>query len=110
MVRIDRLPIINILLFQYFHHVPPCFASFVVLQFLLTLFGLLRKKAWNYGRLALLNKTDDRWMELFYGDNEGRDTDAICVENSVNSQLSHVDRGFLSWIDRYCIQSYVSAI
>lgn len=37
-------------------------------------------------------------MELFYGDNEGRDTDAICVENSVNSQLSHVDRGFLSWI------------
>lgn len=65
---------------------------------LVILFGLLRKKAWNYGRLALLNKTDDRWMELFYGDNEGRDTDAICIDTSVNSQLSHVDRGFLSWI------------
>lgn len=62
------------------------------------MFGLLRKKAWNYGRLALLNKTDERWMELFYGDNEGRDTEALCIETSVNSQLSQVDRGFLSWI------------
>ncbi|XP_076171762.1 transmembrane protein 63 isoform X2 [Ptiloglossa arizonensis] len=45
---------------------------------LVILFGLLRKKAWNYGRLALLNKTDERWMELFYGNNE--------------------DGGLLSWI------------
>ncbi|CAK9817995.1 Calcium permeable stress-gated cation channel 1 [Anthophora quadrimaculata] len=66
--------------------------------FLVILFGLLRKKAWNYGRLALLNTTDEGWTELFYGDNEARDTDAICVESSVNSRLSQVDRGFLSWI------------
>lgn len=66
--------------------------------FLVILFGLLRKKAWNYGRLALLNKTDERWMELFYGNNENKDTDALCVETSVNSQLSQVDRGFLLWI------------
>ncbi|XP_076646607.1 transmembrane protein 63 isoform X1 [Halictus rubicundus] len=72
--------------------------NFIGFVILVILFGLLRKKAWNYGRLALLNKTDERWMELFYGDNEGRDTDLICVENSVNSQLSQVDRGFLSWI------------
>ena len=62
------------------------------------MFGLLRKKAWNYGRLALLNKTDERWMELFYGDNEDKDTDLLCVETSVNSQLSQVDKGFLLWI------------
>lgn len=62
------------------------------------MFGLLRKKAWNYGRLALLNKTDERWMELFYGNNGGKDTDALCVETSVNSQLSQIDRGFLLWI------------
>ncbi|XP_078039184.1 transmembrane protein 63 isoform X3 [Augochlora pura] len=37
-------------------------------------------------------------MELFYGDNDSRDTDVLCIENSVNSQLSQVDRGFLSWI------------
>ncbi|CAK9827705.1 CSC1-like protein 2 [Anthophora retusa] len=66
--------------------------------FLVILFGLLRKKAWNYGRLALLNTPEEGWTELFYGDNEARDTDAICVESSVNSHLSQVDRGFLSWI------------
>ncbi|XP_018407611.1 PREDICTED: CSC1-like protein 2 isoform X2 [Cyphomyrmex costatus] len=65
---------------------------------LVILFGLLRKKAWNYGRLALLHKSDNRWMELFYGINENRDTDPLYVEASVNSQLSQLDRGFLSWI------------
>ncbi|KAM0725865.1 Calcium permeable stress-gated cation channel 1 [Formica fusca] len=65
---------------------------------LVTLFGLLRKKAWNYGRLALLHKSDNRWMELFYGVNENRDTDPLCIEASINSQLSQLDRGFFSWI------------
>jgi len=37
-------------------------------------------------------------MELFYGVNENRDTDPLCIEASVNSQLSQLDRGFLSWI------------
>nr|XP_031835277.1 CSC1-like protein 2 [Nomia melanderi] len=74
------------------------FLNFIGFSLLVILFGLLRKKAWNYGRLALFNKTDERWMELFYGDNEGRDTEALCIETSVNSQLSQVDRGFLSWI------------
>jgi len=67
-------------------------------QLLVILFGLLRKKAWNYGRLALLHKSDNRWMELFYGVNENRDIDPLCIEASVNSQLSQLDRGFLSWI------------
>lgn len=71
---------------------------YIFSKILVILFGLLRKKAWNYGRLALLNKTDERWMELFYGNNEGRDIDALCIETSVNSQLSHVDGGLLSWI------------
>ncbi|XP_014480212.1 PREDICTED: CSC1-like protein 2 isoform X1 [Dinoponera quadriceps] len=65
---------------------------------LLILFGLLRKKAWNYGRLALLHKSDNRWMELFYGVNENRDTDPLCIEASVDSQFSQLDKGFLSWI------------
>lgn len=65
---------------------------------LVILFGLLRKKAWNYGRLALLHKSDNKWMELFYGSNDNRDTDAILIDASVNTQLSQVDSGFLSWI------------
>ncbi|XP_033211749.1 CSC1-like protein 2 [Belonocnema kinseyi] len=71
--------------------------NFIGFVLLVTLFGFLRKKAWNYGRLALLHKTDNRWMELFYGDND-RDADLTCIETSVNIQLSHVDRGFLSWV------------
>lgn len=62
------------------------------------LFGLLRKKAWNYGRLALLHKTDNRWMKLFYGDNDGIETDVTAVEASITTQLSQIDRGFFSWI------------
>ncbi|XP_020293493.1 CSC1-like protein 2 [Pseudomyrmex gracilis] len=72
--------------------------NFVGFLLLVALFGLLRKKAWNYGRLALLYKSENRWMELFYGANENRDTDPLCVEASVNSQLSQLDQGFLSWI------------
>lgn len=37
-------------------------------------------------------------MELFYGVNENRDTDPLCIEASVETQLSQLDRGFLSWI------------
>lgn len=59
---------------------------------------MLRKKAWNYGRLALLHKTENRWMELFYGDNDTRDAEVACIESSVNSHLSNADRGYLSWI------------
>lgn len=70
----------------------------MLFKLLVTLFGLLRKKAWNYGRLALLHKSDNRWMDLFYGVNENRDTDPLCIEASINSQLSQLDRGFFSWI------------
>ncbi|CAB0033574.1 unnamed protein product [Trichogramma brassicae] len=67
--------------------------------FLVLLFGLLRKKAWNYGRLALLHKSENRWMELFYGEHDSRDAEIQCIEAaSSSSHLSHSDRGFLSWI------------
>ncbi|XP_014231038.1 CSC1-like protein 2 isoform X1 [Trichogramma pretiosum] len=66
---------------------------------LVLLFGLLRKKAWNYGRLALLHKSENRWMELFYGEHDSRDAEIQCIESaSSSSHLSHSDRGFLSWI------------
>lgn len=63
-------------------------------------FGLLRKKAWNYGRLALLHKTDNnRWMELFYGEHDEVETAVIPPgENSVNAKLSRIDNGYFSWI------------
>ncbi|KAK0092006.1 hypothetical protein PV326_002385 [Microctonus aethiopoides] len=64
---------------------------------LVILFGILRKKAWNYGRLALLRKSNHKWMQLFYGDGSLTD-DIEGVETSGNMQLSQIDHGFFSWI------------
>lgn len=33
---------------------------FLPLQILLTLFSVLRKRAWNYGRIALVQKTEEK--------------------------------------------------
>lgn len=65
------------------------------------LFILLRKKAWNYGRLALLHKNDNsRWMELFYGEHEDVDTIVVPAGETLttNAKLSGIDNGYFTWI------------
>lgn len=66
---------------------------------LLILFSLLRKRAWNYGRLALVQKDDQKWTSLFYG--EGGTTSQILNEEteSVDSFDMNLafDKGFFSW-------------
>lgn len=89
------LPSLTTNIFFTSHYNESTLINFNLLQFLVLLFGLLRKKAWNYGRLALLHKSDNRWMELFFGDN---DETAETAEASVSAQLSTYDRGFFSWI------------
>lgn len=55
--------------------------------FLLLLFAILRNRAWDYGRLALVH--NDKWTQLFYKNTE----DAVAVEES-NVELSlNVDTG-----------------
>ncbi|XP_046676490.1 calcium permeable stress-gated cation channel 1 [Homalodisca vitripennis] len=65
---------------------------------LITLFACLRKRAWNYGRLALVQKNEERWTQLFYGTLD--DVVGATEVNSVTSLDStvHIDRGFCSWI------------
>ncbi|XP_054283648.1 calcium permeable stress-gated cation channel 1-like isoform X1 [Macrosteles quadrilineatus] len=65
---------------------------------LVTLFACLRKRAWNYGRLALVQKNEERWTQLFYGTLD--DVVGATEVNSVTSLDStvHIDRGFCSWI------------
>lgn len=77
---------------------------------LLSLFTVLRKKAWNYGRLALVQKYESRtkhlgfsqynvWTQLFYG--KETDTGKIAGEADSVSSLEfnmHIDKGLLSWI------------
>ncbi|XP_022189057.1 calcium permeable stress-gated cation channel 1 [Nilaparvata lugens] len=65
---------------------------------LITLFACLRKRAWNYGRLALVQKNEERWTQIFYGT-----TDEAVGATEINSPTSldssvHLDRGFCSWL------------
>ena len=48
---------------------------------LILLFGVLRRAAGNYGRLAVIRKEDDesRWTQVFFSTNEEEDP----VENTV---------------------------
>lgn len=73
--------------------------NFLAWLVLLSLFTVLRKKAWNYGRLALVQKYESRWTQLFYG----QDSDTGKVAGEVDSVSSlefnmQLDKGYLSWI------------
>lgn len=66
------------------------------------LFAALRKRAWNYGRIALVQKNESnyKWTQLFYG---SVDEVAGASENDSNSLSSldssiYFDRGFCNWI------------
>ncbi|XP_037072136.1 calcium permeable stress-gated cation channel 1-like isoform X2 [Pollicipes pollicipes] len=79
---------------------------------LILLFSLLRKSAWNYGRLALVHKNERRmllnpfskgtyniWTQLFYGNEEAMGRLRMNDESFHNMDSSIlVDRGFFSWI------------
>lgn len=57
---------------------------------LLLLFAVLRNRAWDYGRLALVHNSE-KWTQLFYKNTE----DAVAVEESDRSLT--VDTG-CSWV------------
>lgn len=56
---------------------------------LLLLFAILRNRAWDYGRLALVH--NDKWTQLFYKNTE----EAVAVEETHDASLS-IDTG-CSW-------------
>lgn len=75
--------------------------NLVIWAFLILLFTILRKRAWDYGRLALVHKDNEsRWTRIFYGNLDDGPTSAVSTDGrnrSVHSSSS-LDRGFLSWI------------
>lgn len=97
--------------------------NLVVWVLLLLLFAILRKKAWNYGRLALVQRTERRkllhvfrhynaWTQLFYGDVDGAPPNAtVNGLRDPEDVTLRVDKGFFSWItaifrvkDRHILQ------
>ncbi|RUS84972.1 hypothetical protein EGW08_007283 [Elysia chlorotica] len=83
---------------------------------LLLLFIIMRKIAWDYGRLALVQRTQDnimtrfsilgmanlgnRWTSLFYGDRTRRTSTLVSVE-SVDQTVASQDEGMISWVKAF---------
>ncbi|XP_061168815.1 CSC1-like protein 2 [Saccostrea echinata] len=80
---------------------------------LILLFTVLRKVAWDYGRIALVSRTEENenltsnsqynvWTSLFYGDHD--DDDKNKIQGSVESLDAHLhkhDSNMCSWIPAY---------
>ncbi|KAK3802083.1 hypothetical protein RRG08_049973 [Elysia crispata] len=79
---------------------------------LLILFIILRRIAWDYGRLALVSRTEDSrrfknrpqrynvWTSLFYGERHSRTTTETSFE-SVDHSVASQDKGLFMWIKAY---------
>ncbi|CAG9796317.1 unnamed protein product [Diatraea saccharalis] len=62
---------------------------------LILLFSVLRRTAWNYGRMALVQRTKSRWTNLFY---RGGDGDALVNRRRSSDESVSMDEGFLTWL------------
>lgn len=72
--------------------------NFIVWLGLILFFCIMRKRAWDYGRLALVHKNCDRWTRFFYGTMD----EVIGPEDGVPTPIIDTsiarDRGLFSWI------------
>lgn len=62
---------------------------------LIVLFTVLRRTAWNYGRMALVQRSKSRWTSLFY---RGGDGDALVDRRRGNDETVNIDEGFFTWL------------
>ncbi|CAH8494502.1 unnamed protein product [Dicrocoelium dendriticum] len=65
--------------------------------FLLLLFAIFRKFAWDYGRMALTKPKRSKWAQLFYSEVRRSHSDTES-HDSTEVAFASRDRGFLSWI------------
>ncbi|KAH9641349.1 hypothetical protein HF086_016343 [Spodoptera exigua] len=61
----------------------------------IALFTVLRRTAWNYGRMALVQRTKSRWTNLFYC---GGDGDALVNRRRSADETLNIDEGFFTWL------------
>ncbi|XP_048246055.1 CSC1-like protein 2 isoform X2 [Haliotis rufescens] len=78
---------------------------------LLLLFTILRKIAWDYGRIALISRTEENtpvktgdsgynvWTSLFYGEHDQRSL--IGSQESLDTTIHSQDKGLFSWIPAF---------
>ncbi|CAH2050893.1 unnamed protein product, partial [Iphiclides podalirius] len=51
--------------------------------------------AWNYGRMALVQRSRNRWTNLFY---RGVDGDALVERRRSHDESTNIDEGFFTWL------------
>ncbi|XP_025198856.1 CSC1-like protein 2 [Melanaphis sacchari] len=66
---------------------------------LVLFFAFMRKRAWDYGRLALVNKDYEKWSRIFYGTTDESSENNVEDGNSTTTldNSMPVDRGLFSW-------------
>lgn len=68
---------------------------------LILLFTVLRKLAWDYGRIALVSRTEEKWTSLFYGDHDDETNKMQGSVESLDSHLHKHDSNVCSWIPAF---------
>ena len=62
---------------------------------LILLFTVLRRTAWNYGRMALVQRSRSRWTSLFF---RGGDNDSLVERRNSTDESLNIDEGFFTWL------------
>lgn len=62
---------------------------------LIGLFSVLRRTAWNYGRMALVQRSKSRWTNLFY---RRADSAALVDRQRSIDETPNIDEGFFTWL------------
>ncbi|KAK3087398.1 hypothetical protein FSP39_005417 [Pinctada imbricata] len=68
--------------------------------FLIMLFAVLRKLAWDYGRIALVSRAEEKWTSLFYGEHDNKSQQMGSVE-SIDAHIHSQDKNICSWIPAF---------
>ncbi|XP_049882299.1 CSC1-like protein 1 [Pectinophora gossypiella] len=62
---------------------------------LIVLFSVLRRTAWNYGRMALVQRSKSMWTNLFYRRGDG---ETLVDRRRNNDESVTIDEGFFTWL------------
>lgn len=62
---------------------------------LIILFTVLRRTAWNYGRMALVQRSKNRWTNIFY---RGQDGEGLVNRRRSTEESLNIDEGFFAWL------------
>ncbi|XP_046859091.1 CSC1-like protein 2 isoform X2 [Xenia sp. Carnegie-2017] len=75
--------------------------NFSIWLIVLCIFCVIRRWAWDYGRLALVQSKDKGWAKLFFGKTEEGSNERLNI-NDNDADLSYIedvqDKGLLKWI------------